>query len=274
MVGPVPVPRLGRLAHADGADADRRWRLPVSAAPPSPRSTGARRGFASGCSTRPARCLPSGAATKACCRRGANGFAAILEGHLGAMGAPADAAGDHLRHGRLAPGLDRGALCRTPGALRRYSAGAVARARQRAATSASCRASRSATTSAPDVMRGEETQLAGIASLLGAGSHLVCMPGHALQMGRDRRRRGRRLPHLDDRRTVLGAVQPFDPAPFARRGAACASPPTTRSSGGWLRATALADPRRCRRPPVPHPRLDAAASTCSRTRRPRPCRAC
>ena len=30
---------------------------------------------------------------------------------------------------------------------------------------------------APDVMRGEETQLAGAAARLGAGRHLVCMPG-------------------------------------------------------------------------------------------------
>ncbi|MDH4987041.1 2-dehydro-3-deoxygalactonokinase [Aminobacter anthyllidis] len=30
---------------------------------------------------------------------------------------------------------------------------------------------------APDVMRGEETQLAGITKLIGSGSHLVCMPG-------------------------------------------------------------------------------------------------
>ncbi|CAI2932023.1 2-dehydro-3-deoxygalactonokinase [Aminobacter niigataensis] len=29
----------------------------------------------------------------------------------------------------------------------------------------------------PDVMRGEETQLAGIAGLIGSGSHFVCMPG-------------------------------------------------------------------------------------------------
>ena len=29
----------------------------------------------------------------------------------------------------------------------------------------------------PDVMRGEETQLAGIASLLGSDTHIVCMPG-------------------------------------------------------------------------------------------------
>lgn len=29
----------------------------------------------------------------------------------------------------------------------------------------------------PDVMRGEETQLAGIAALRGAGAHTVCMPG-------------------------------------------------------------------------------------------------
>lgn len=36
-------------------------------------------------------------------------------------------------------------------------------------------AQRSART--PDVMRGEETQLAGVAGLIGSGSHLVCMPG-------------------------------------------------------------------------------------------------
>jgi len=29
----------------------------------------------------------------------------------------------------------------------------------------------------PDVLRGEETQLAGMASLIGTGSHLVCMLG-------------------------------------------------------------------------------------------------
>lgn len=29
----------------------------------------------------------------------------------------------------------------------------------------------------PDVMRGEETQLVGLAALLGAGRHLVCLPG-------------------------------------------------------------------------------------------------
>lgn len=30
---------------------------------------------------------------------------------------------------------------------------------------------------APDVMRGEETQLAGVAGVIGSGAHLVCMPG-------------------------------------------------------------------------------------------------
>ncbi|AWC21356.1 2-keto-3-deoxy-galactonokinase [Aminobacter sp. MSH1] len=38
----------------------------------------------------------------------------------------------------------------------------------------------------PDVMRGEETQLAGIAAEVGSGSHLVCMPGtHCKWVGVD-----------------------------------------------------------------------------------------
>lgn len=38
----------------------------------------------------------------------------------------------------------------------------------------------------PDVMRGEETQLAGVAAEVGSGSHLVCMPGtHCKWVGVD-----------------------------------------------------------------------------------------
>ena len=74
-------------------------------------------------------------------------------------------AGYHLRHGGRAAGLDRGTLCRRAGDADGCLAQAVA-VPGSTATSASCRASHSATPHAPDVMRGEETQLAGIGHCL------------------------------------------------------------------------------------------------------------
>lgn len=104
------------------------------------------------------------------------GFAAILERHLGDMGAAADLpaivcgmAG--ARQGWIeAPYVDvpaslddiLGAAVAVPGVARdvRIVPGLAQRNPR-----------------APDVMRGEETQLAGISRLIGQGSHLVCMPG-------------------------------------------------------------------------------------------------
>ena len=65
------------------------------------------------------------------------------------------------------------------------------------------RAARAA--SGPTCMRGEETQLAGIASLHDGADLLVCMPGTHCKWVQRRRRRGCRLRHLADRRAVLGA---------------------------------------------------------------------
>lgn len=104
------------------------------------------------------------------------GFAAVLERHLGDMGAPRDLpaivcgmAG--ARQGWVeAPYVDLpaslgdilGAAVPVPGVGRdiRIVPGLAQRNPR-----------------APDVMRGEETQLAGVAGLIGGGSHLVCMPG-------------------------------------------------------------------------------------------------
>src|SRR5690606_38709082 len=103
------------------------------------------------------------------------GFAVVLEGHLAAAGAPAGlpvimCGMVGARQGWLeAPYVDmqsplsavlRGALS-VPDAARdvRIVPGMAQRLAE-----------------APDVMRGEETQLAG-AGLAGRGRHIVCMPG-------------------------------------------------------------------------------------------------
>lgn len=107
---------------------------------------------------------------------GTEGFGKVLERHLAAAGAPADLpvvicgmAG--ARQGwieapyvTLPAGLDGilGGSVPVPGQTRkiRILPGLAQRAE-----------------SAPDVMRGEETQLAGVAPLFASGRHIVCMPG-------------------------------------------------------------------------------------------------
>ena len=59
---------------------------------------------------------------------------------------------------------------------------------------------------AADVMRGEETLVLGV----GVENGLVCLPGHASQMGRDARRAHRALRHLHDRRDVRAPARAFD----------------------------------------------------------------
>lgn len=109
--------------------------------------------------------------------REGNRFGAILEGHLTALGAPGDlpvvacgmvgarqgwveapyvqapAALDHVL-GRAIPVPDSPRPVRIVPGMAQGGGGAP-----------------------PDVMRGEETQLAGIRALLGTGRHRVCMPG-------------------------------------------------------------------------------------------------
>ena len=64
---------------------------------------------------------------------------------------------------------------------------------------------------APDVIRGEETQLLGAISQLGGGSHLVCMPGTHSKWVRVTGGIVRWLFHFHDRRTVRRYFQAFDP---------------------------------------------------------------
>lgn len=113
------------------------------------------------------------------------GFAPILDNHLASMGAAADLpaivcgmAG--ARQGWVeAPYVDvpasladiLGAAVPVPGVVRDIRI--VPGLAQRKA-------------GAPDVMRGEETQLAGVAAEIGSGRHLVCMPGtHCKWVGVD-----------------------------------------------------------------------------------------
>lgn len=104
------------------------------------------------------------------------GFGKVLESHLAALGAPAALPVIVAGMAGAKQGWMEAPYASTPARLADVLAGAervpdagrdvriVPGIAQRDA-------------GAPDVMRGEETQLAGIAELRAAGSHLVCMPG-------------------------------------------------------------------------------------------------
>ena len=64
----------------------------------------------------------------------------------------------------------------------------------------------------PDVIRGEETQIVGEVGNAAEGRLLV-LPGHAQQMGAQRRRQDRVVCHLHDRRVVRGAQGAQHPWP-------------------------------------------------------------
>jgi 2-dehydro-3-deoxygalactonokinase len=104
------------------------------------------------------------------------GFGAILENHLAALQAPASLPVVICGMAGSRQGWVEAPYASAPVALGEVLAGAV-----RVASSA--REIRIVPgiaqhdPDAPDVMRGEETQLAGIAALASGSSHLVCMPG-------------------------------------------------------------------------------------------------
>jgi hypothetical protein len=100
-----------------------------------------------------------------------------------------------LRHGRLAAGLGGGALCPVPASPRadagfgRHAGSAPARGDPAGPEQAA----------PPDVMRGEETQIAGFPRRR-AGLRRGAVPArNPCEMGADQRRGGRELPHLHDR---------------------------------------------------------------------------
>jgi len=104
------------------------------------------------------------------------GFAAVLQSHLAAISAPDDLPVLICGMAGAKQGWVEAGYLDTPAALSAIPAAAV----RVPGVAADIRilpglAQRDA--AAPDVMRGEETQLLGAAAELGNGDHLVCMPG-------------------------------------------------------------------------------------------------
>jgi 2-dehydro-3-deoxygalactonokinase len=103
-------------------------------------------------------------------------FAGILERQLAGMGAPADLPVIVCGMAGARQGWVEAPYVTVPASLDEVFAGAVrVKGVARDVRIVPGLAQRDA--DAPDVMRGEETQLAGAASVLAGGSHLVCMPG-------------------------------------------------------------------------------------------------
>ncbi|MBX3581739.1 MAG: 2-dehydro-3-deoxygalactonokinase [Rhizobiaceae bacterium] len=104
------------------------------------------------------------------------GFSSILERHLAAVGAPADLPVIVCGMAGARQGWVEAPYVTLPASLDGILAGAVpVPAQGRTIRILPGLAQRSA--EAPDVMRGEETQLAGITPLFVQGSHVICMPG-------------------------------------------------------------------------------------------------
>ncbi|NGO51268.1 2-dehydro-3-deoxygalactonokinase [Allomesorhizobium camelthorni] len=105
-----------------------------------------------------------------------DGFGRILEGHLDALGAPVDLPAIICGMAGSRQGWVEAPYVAVPASMQGIFAGAApipgSRRDIRILPGVAQRDPAS-----PDVMRGEETQLAGIASLLGSDSHIVCMPG-------------------------------------------------------------------------------------------------
>ena len=197
-------------------------------------------------------------------------FAAVLDEHLAAMGAAATLPVMMCGMVGLTPGLDRGALCRDTGALRRDPGRGDCRSRHTARHPHHPRR-RAARQRAPrrDARRGDAAcRHRQPARRRPPGVHAR----HALQMGQHRGWRGHAVRDLADRRAVFGAVDAVDPAPCARPQPAQRFRLTIRCSGtGWrmdwriraipFRGCSGSAPRRC-------------CSTCSRMPPLPPCRAC
>jgi len=104
------------------------------------------------------------------------GFAEVLASHLAAIAAPADLPVLVCGMAGAKQGWVEAGYIDTPAALADIPAAAV-RIPGVAADIRILPGLAQRDTAAPDVMRGEETQLLGAAATLGDGDHLVCMPG-------------------------------------------------------------------------------------------------
>ena len=167
---PLPVPRIRRLAHADRADHDRRRRLPVTPTPAVAAVDWGTSSFRLWLLDASGAVLAEKRSGEGMLTAGAEGFAVILERHLAAVGAPADLPVIVCGMAGARQGWLEAPYVALPAALDAILAGAVPfPARRREIRILPGLAQRS--TDAPDVMRGEETQLAGILPLFAAGSH-------------------------------------------------------------------------------------------------------
>jgi 2-dehydro-3-deoxygalactonokinase len=104
------------------------------------------------------------------------GFAEVLASHLAAIAAPADLPVLVCGMAGAKQGWVEAGYIDTPAALADIPAAAV-RIPGVATDIRILPGLAQRDTAAPDVMRGEETQLLGAAATLGDGDHLVCMPG-------------------------------------------------------------------------------------------------
>lgn len=107
----------------------------------------------------------------------AEGFAPILEKHLAAAGAPANLPVIICGMAGARQGWVEAPYVTVPAGLDGLVAGAVPVPGQGPRDIRILPGLAQRDTSAPDVMRGEETQLAGIVPLFSAGRHVICMPG-------------------------------------------------------------------------------------------------
>jgi 2-dehydro-3-deoxygalactonokinase len=104
------------------------------------------------------------------------GFANVLNRHLADMHAPAGLSAIVCGMAGARQGWIEAPYVDTPALLADVQAGAI-RVPDQLRDTRIVPGIAQRDPQSPDVMRGEETQLAGIAALRGPGKHLVCMPG-------------------------------------------------------------------------------------------------
>ena len=171
----MPVPRFGRCRHGERADADRRRGLFLSEAALAAVDWGTS-SFRLWLLDAKGAVLAERRGPEGMLVAGTEGFSAILERYLADAGAAADLRVIVCGMAGARQGWVEAPYVSVPAGIDAILAGAVAApAAGRDVRILPGLAQRQA--DAPDVMRGEETQLAGILPLFSQGRHLICMPG-------------------------------------------------------------------------------------------------